>query len=131
MGYLKKAPRWVAFNSSMCTLKIYLTFLGGRAFRDRVSLRIPGCPATHSVDRVGLELGDLPLESAPPPTVQLLDVFIQRFTYLYLMRVFCLLVCMYVVHTCTHSTSTTCMQWGLWRPQEDIGSLGTRVTDGC
>jgi hypothetical protein len=33
------------------------------AFRDRVSLCIPGCPGTHSVDQAGLELRN-PLASA-------------------------------------------------------------------
>jgi hypothetical protein len=29
-------------------------------FQDRVSLCIPGCPGTHSVDQAGLELRNLP-----------------------------------------------------------------------
>jgi hypothetical protein len=30
------------------------------AFQDRVSLYIPGCPGTHSVDQAGLELRNPP-----------------------------------------------------------------------
>jgi hypothetical protein len=33
-------------------------------FRDRVSLRIPGCPGTHFVDQAGLELRDLPASAS-------------------------------------------------------------------
>ena len=33
-------------------------------FRDRVSLCSPGCPGTHSVDQVGLELRNLPAFAA-------------------------------------------------------------------
>ena len=32
--------------------------------RDRVSLCIPGCPGTHSVDQAGLELRDLPASAS-------------------------------------------------------------------
>jgi hypothetical protein len=31
-------------------------FFGGGGVQDRVSLRSPGCPGTHSVDQAGLEL---------------------------------------------------------------------------
>jgi hypothetical protein len=33
-------------------------------FRDRVSLYSPGCPGTHSVDQVGLELRNLPASAS-------------------------------------------------------------------
>jgi hypothetical protein len=33
-------------------------------FRDRVSLCSPGCPRTHSVDQVGLELRNLPVSDS-------------------------------------------------------------------
>jgi hypothetical protein len=33
-------------------------------FRDRVSLCSPGCPGTHSVDKVGLELRDQPASAS-------------------------------------------------------------------
>jgi hypothetical protein len=33
-------------------------------FRDRVSLCSPGCPATHSVDQVGLELRNPPASAS-------------------------------------------------------------------
>jgi hypothetical protein len=34
-------------------------------FRYRVSLCIPGCPGTHSVDQAGLELRNLPASASP------------------------------------------------------------------
>jgi hypothetical protein len=33
-------------------------------FRDRISLCSPGCPGTHSVDRAGLELRNLPASAS-------------------------------------------------------------------
>jgi hypothetical protein len=33
-------------------------------FRDRVSLCIPGCPGTHSVDQAGLELRNQPASAS-------------------------------------------------------------------
>jgi hypothetical protein len=33
-------------------------------FQDRVSLCIPGCPRTHSVDQAGLELRNLPASAS-------------------------------------------------------------------
>jgi hypothetical protein len=33
-------------------------------FQDRVSLCIPGCPGTHSVDQAGLELRNLPASAS-------------------------------------------------------------------
>jgi hypothetical protein len=33
-------------------------------FRDRVSLYIPGCPGTHSVDQAGLELRNPPASAS-------------------------------------------------------------------
>jgi hypothetical protein len=33
-------------------------------FRDRVSLYSPGCPGTHSVDKAGLELRNLPASAS-------------------------------------------------------------------
>jgi hypothetical protein len=33
-------------------------------FRDRVSLRSPGCPGTHSVDQAGLELRNPPASAS-------------------------------------------------------------------
>jgi hypothetical protein len=33
-------------------------------FRDKVSLYIPGCPGTHSVDQAGLELRNLPASAS-------------------------------------------------------------------
>jgi hypothetical protein len=33
-------------------------------FRDRVSLCSPGCPGTHSVDKAGLELRNLPASAS-------------------------------------------------------------------
>jgi hypothetical protein len=37
----------------------YYLFWFGLVFPDRVSLCIPGCPGTHSVDQAGLELRNL------------------------------------------------------------------------
>jgi hypothetical protein len=34
-------------------------------FRDRVSLCIPGCPGTYSVDQAGLELRNPPASASP------------------------------------------------------------------
>ena len=34
-------------------------------FPDRVSLCRPGCPGTHSIDKAGLELRDLPSSFSP------------------------------------------------------------------
>jgi hypothetical protein len=42
-------------------LLLLLLFL---IFRDRVSLCIPGCPGTHSVDQAGLELRNLPASAS-------------------------------------------------------------------
>jgi hypothetical protein len=33
-------------------------------FQDRVSLYIPGCPGTHSVEQAGLELRNLPASAS-------------------------------------------------------------------
>jgi hypothetical protein len=41
-------------------LKIYL-----KVFQDRVSLCIPGCPGTHSVDQAGLKLRNPPACASP------------------------------------------------------------------
>jgi hypothetical protein len=37
-------------------------------FRDRVSLRSPGCPETHSVDQASLELRSLPASASQVPS---------------------------------------------------------------
>jgi hypothetical protein len=39
-------------------------FGGGEGARDRVSLCIPGCPVTHFVDQVGLELRNPPASAS-------------------------------------------------------------------
>jgi hypothetical protein len=39
-------------------------FFSFLVFRDRVSLCSPGCPGTHSVDQVGLELRNLPASAS-------------------------------------------------------------------
>jgi hypothetical protein len=39
-------------------------FITNLVFRDRVSLYIPGCPGTHSVDQAGLELRNLPASAS-------------------------------------------------------------------
>ena len=39
-------------------------FLGGRGVRDKLSLCSPGCPGTHSVDQVGLELRNPPASAS-------------------------------------------------------------------
>jgi hypothetical protein len=43
---------------------VFLFFLFFLVFRDRVSLYSPGCPGTHFVDQVGLELRDLPASAS-------------------------------------------------------------------
>jgi hypothetical protein len=47
--------RWSILSSQLQILSLY--FL---VFQDRVSLYSLGCPGTHSVDQVGLELRNLP-----------------------------------------------------------------------
>jgi hypothetical protein len=42
------------------TMKERFFFFFFLVFRDRVSLCIPGCPGTHSVDQAGLELRNPP-----------------------------------------------------------------------
>jgi hypothetical protein len=45
-------------------LFIYLFIYLFLVFQDRVSLCIPGCPGTHSVDQAGLELRNLPASAS-------------------------------------------------------------------
>ena len=45
-------------SSSSCFVLFYFVF------RDRVSLCSPGCPGTHSVDQVGLELRNPPASAS-------------------------------------------------------------------
>ena len=49
----------------VCTLPPLLSLsLSLLVFQDRVSLYTPGCPGTHSVDQVGLELRNLPISAS-------------------------------------------------------------------
>jgi hypothetical protein len=49
----------------MCTLCfLFCIFLFVCFFRDRVSLCSPGCPGTHSIDQVGLELRNPPASAS-------------------------------------------------------------------
>jgi hypothetical protein len=59
------------WNRSITILSCYMTVntlfcfvLFRFVFRDRVSLYIPGCPGTHSVDQAGFELRNLPASAS-------------------------------------------------------------------
>jgi hypothetical protein len=49
---MKQAPHYDSTEIYYLLLLIIINF----DFWDRISLYIPGCPRTHSVDQVGLEL---------------------------------------------------------------------------
>jgi hypothetical protein len=46
-------------------LSLSLSLSLSLVFRDRVSLRSPGCPGTHFVDQAGLELRNPPASASP------------------------------------------------------------------
>jgi hypothetical protein len=50
----------------LCSLLLFLLFvcLFVFVFQDRVSLCIPGCPGTHSVDQAGFELRNSPASAS-------------------------------------------------------------------
>jgi hypothetical protein len=49
---------------TLLALSLSLSLSGGGTFRDRVSLYSPGCPGTHFVDQVGLELRNPPASAS-------------------------------------------------------------------
>ena len=60
---------WDNWCVSLCLAQrvgvFFFFFLGGgEGARDRVSLCIPGCPVTHFVDQVGLELRNPPASAS-------------------------------------------------------------------
>jgi hypothetical protein len=52
----------VVLNSAI--VKLFVLFCFVLFFRDRVSLYIPGCPGTHSVDQADLELRNPPASAS-------------------------------------------------------------------
>ena len=53
---------FLGWDSFCCFLFCFVLFL--LVFWDRVSLYSPGCSGTHSVDKAGLELGNLPASAS-------------------------------------------------------------------
>jgi hypothetical protein len=61
---MKRPWRGAAYWLASPGLLSFLPFFSFFDFRDMVSLYIPGCPGTHSVDQAGLKLKNLPASAS-------------------------------------------------------------------
>jgi hypothetical protein len=107
-------------NIALCVFGVFLVFwfFGFFFFRDRVSLYSPGCPGTHLVDQVGLELRNPPASAS-----QVLGLKVCATTAR--PNIALLTVPSYQVSVCTLCAECP------GRTEEVVDSPWTEVTDGC
>ena len=107
---------------------LFLSFFCFSVFRDRVSLCIPGCPGTHSVDQAGLELSNPPASASQVlGSKACATTARQPLGSLSLPRRWCITFSLPRLKCCTAKLPTVCvLTTCLWVPDAQVRELVSR-----